>query len=154
MTINHTAPWYSFVPLLIETIGVYHPEKVIEWGTGISTAVMDAFAEIKEIQSFEHDRDWFKRYGNKYSNKVKCHLIPLGRGYSVAGKLFAPHTFDFAFIDGKVRVMCMQNAKNLVKLGGIIMLHDSERPEYQEGIRLFTKVKEMNGTILMINEGD
>lgn len=148
------APWFSFVALLIEVLEVYHPEKIIEWGTGVSTAIMDAYVEAKEIHSFEHEREWFKRYGSKYSKKVKCHLLPLGKGYSVAGNMFTPHTFDLAFIDGAARVKCMRTANSLVKQGGLIMLHDSGRPDYQEGTKLFTKVKELYGTALMVNGGD
>jgi hypothetical protein len=150
--------WYSFTPLLLEALAVYKPEKVIEWGMGLSTAIVAWCPEVKEMHSFEHDRDWFKRFSNKYPRHIHCHYIPLGKGYSVAGNKFTPQTFDFAIIDGVVRTRCIRTAKSLVKVGGIIMLHDFDSPvykeTYEEGIKFFTKVKELYGTVLMINRGD
>ncbi|MCK4328202.1 hypothetical protein KAX02_00010 [candidate division WOR-3 bacterium] len=142
------ADWFTFVPLLKEVLETYHPKKIIEWGTGKSTKVMD-IEGVMEIHTFEHQQNWYNKYKNSYSERVKCHLIPLGKGYTVAGNMFKSNYFDLAFIDGRERVKCMMTAKELVKDGGFIMLHDSERKKYEEGVKLFTVIKEVDGTLLM-----
>ncbi|GAI04837.1 unnamed protein product, partial [marine sediment metagenome] len=107
---------------------------------------------IEEIHTFEHQQTWYDKYKDIYSGRVKCYLIGLDKGYTQAGNMFGPNYFDLAFIDGRGRVKCMETAKILVKKGGLVMLHDSERGRYKEGTKLFSAIKEVNGTLLMKND--
>lgn len=143
--------FYSFIPLLLEMLNQHRPNRVLEWGMGISTAITDSVCEVCEIHTFEHNPSWFRLYNGKYSSRVKCYLIPVSRGYAQAGNLFPKGYFDFAFVDGEQRVQCMQTAKTLVKVDGFVMLHDSDRPKYKDGVALFKAVKELGGTLLMSN---
>lgn len=142
---------YSFVPLLKDALNQYSPQRIIEWGTGKSTEIISGKKETIEIHTFEHNVKWFNHYKNRSSSNVKCYLLSLSEGYAQAGNKFLPSYFDFAFIDGRERVECMKTSKMLVKIGGVVMLHDSERERYKEGIKLFDKIKEENGTLIMLN---
>lgn len=145
------AKFSSYTPLLKEVLNQYCPHKIIEWGTGASTKIMDKKG-VEEIHTFEHQQHWYKKYKKSYSKKVKCHFIPFGKGYTVAGNMFKSNYFDLAFIDGRERVKCMITSKALVKEGGLILLHDSERKKYKDGIKLFTIIKESDKTLLMANK--
>ena len=47
------------------------------------------------------------------------------------------------FIDGRDRVKCIQNSIDRVKPKGIIVLDNSEREEYKDGIMLLKDWKEI-----------
>ena len=53
------------------------------------------------------------------------------------------------FVDGRNRVKCLQTGLKLLADDGVIILHDSERAEYNSGIQLFEKIEENNGTCVM-----
>lgn len=134
-------PYYTYIDLLIEALNTYKPKTIIEWGTGVSTKIMDREG-VDEICTFEHDLDWYNKFKDRYSARVKCyHMLP--PDYLVAGNLFQENHFDMAFVDGtEPRVECMRTAKRLVRNGGVVLLHDSELAWYADGIKLFVLIKE------------
>lgn len=43
--------------------------------------------------------------------------------------------FDFALVDGRGRNFCLPVAWELVRSGGVIILHDAQRPEYRTALK-------------------
>jgi len=135
-------PYYTYIDLLVEALNTYKPKRIIEWGTGISTKIMDREG-VDEIHTIEHDLEWYNKFKDGYSDRVKCYHMT-SPDYIVAGNLFQENYFDMAFIDGaEPRVEYMKTAKRLVRNGGLILLHDAETPHYGEGIKLFVPIKEV-----------
>ncbi|MCK4329028.1 class I SAM-dependent methyltransferase [candidate division WOR-3 bacterium] len=151
-------PYYTYIDLLVEALNTYKPKRIIEWGTGVSTKIMDREG-VDEVHTIEHDLEWYNKFKDGYSNRVKCYHM-ISPDYIVAGNLFQENYFDMAFIDGaEPRVEYMKTAKGLVRNGGLILLHDAETPHYEEGIKLFVPIKEVElvfssyhlKTLLMVN---
>ncbi|EDM76887.1 hypothetical protein PPSIR1_24714 [Plesiocystis pacifica SIR-1] len=45
------------------------------------------------------------------------------------------HSFDFVLVDGRARSFCIREGFALLRPGGVVLLHDAQRPEYHEALR-------------------
>ncbi|MFV8749235.1 hypothetical protein ACNOYE_01660 [Nannocystaceae bacterium ST9] len=43
--------------------------------------------------------------------------------------------FDFVLVDGRARSLCIRTGFELLRAGGILLLHDAQRPEYHAAMR-------------------
>lgn len=145
------AGFNSFEPLLRKYLKEIKPNQILEWGTGYSTAIMAEECPSAQIYSLESDPGWYHKYFNVYksSKYVSVILVP--------PILFADlprrwkKMFDLIFVDGlcDMRVSCLRTASVLVHRDGVVILHDSERDKYAEGVALFDKIEESDGTLVM-----
>ena len=135
---NNPIPWvtYSFIDFIRERLNKQH--TVFEFGSGNSTYFYAKYAGI--VVSVEHDREWFdKIIGNKPENAelIFCELIRDGDYCRMPIKL--EETFDIIIVDGRDRVNCCKQAVKAVSESGVIVLDDSEREFYKEGITFLKK---------------
>ncbi len=126
-------PWvtYSFIDFIKERLTKQH--TVFEFGSGNSTYFYAKYAGV--VVSVEHDKDWFDKIGNskpENAEMIFCELIRDGDYCRMPLKL--EETFDIIIIDGRDRVNCCKQAVNAVAQNGVIVLDDSEREFYREGI--------------------
>ena len=145
------AGFNSFEPLLRKYLREIKPTKILEWGTGRSTAIMAEECPLAKIYSLESDPNWYHKYFNVYksSKYVNVILVPpklladIPRGWH--------KMFDLIFVDGlcDMRVACLRTASQILYSNGVAILHDSERTKYAEGVSLFDKVEESDGTLVM-----
>lgn len=147
INIDSNEQTYSYTPMMIELLDSNNFWKILEWGSGRSSLLIHSYQPEAEFHTIEHDWKWFFRWKMKFPRKIKIHYIPLNKGYS--NPRFPNDYFDFIFVDGRQRVQCLRSALRLLEHGGYIILHDSHRKEYQEGTKLFKKIKEGNDTLLM-----
>ncbi|MEW6671028.1 MAG: class I SAM-dependent methyltransferase [Thermodesulfobacteriota bacterium] len=111
----------------------------IEWGSGRSTLW---FAErVRRIVSIEHDPVWHNKTlelikEKNISFKVDYRIIALNtkiknysenQSYADVVNEFPDEYFDFALLDGKIRHVCFKNVLSKIRIGGIVVLDDSER---------------------------
>ena len=143
---NPKENWYSYRNLLTEALKEKKPRSIIEWGTGRSTMLMRKLCPDAEIRSIESDFKWYLRWKLGIFG-AHLYYIPVNRGYTSPN--FPEKHFDFAFVDGELRVDCMRTALKLLKDDGLLMLHDSNSKELQPGIKMFKIVKEKNYTVLL-----
>lgn len=118
---------------------------VFEWGGGGSTiwlaqrvarlvAVEQAPMWIGRIARRLHELDLLDRVDLVY---IKADVER--KYYQFADYIFEfpiGH-FDLVFVDGKARDRCLANAQDRVRLGGWVVLDDSQRREYDEGAVLY-----------------
>lgn len=128
---------------------------VFEFGTGGSTTW---FAKrVGQLVSVEYDPDWFRiLYNGVYSdfNGIPTHVKislasdthhnlwvisqttgqQIGLDFIDSIRDYPDDHFDVVLVDGRARVACMLNARRKVKPGGTILLDDSQRTWYQDGI--------------------
>jgi hypothetical protein len=131
-------PWvtYSFIDFIKDRLKKQH--TVFEFGSGNSTYFYAKYAGI--VVSVEHDKEWFdKIISTKPENAelIYCELVRDGDYCRVPLKL--EETFDIIIVDGRDRVNCCKQAVNSVSENGVIVLDDSERPDYREGINFLVK---------------
>ncbi len=112
------------------------PEMVmLEVGSGASTVW---FARrVKEITSFEHQREWFFLVAHKLraAGIGNC-TLRLEPNYPVKGIPGHNSQYDFILIDGRGRVQSIKTTYIRLKPGGYLMLDDSQRVRYNEGKEL------------------
>ncbi|MDB5008899.1 MAG: hypothetical protein JWP45_3292 [Mucilaginibacter sp.] len=130
---NNPIPWvtYSFIDFIKERLKKQH--TVFEFGSGNSTFFYSKFAGL--VVSVEHDKDWFDKIQNskpENSEMIFCELIRDGDYCRVPVKL--EEKFDIIIVDGRDRVNCCKQSVNAVSEHGVIVLDDSEREFYKEGI--------------------
>ena len=126
-------PWvtYSFIDFIKDRLKKHH--TIFEFGSGNSTYFYAKYAGI--VVSVEHDKEWFdKIVSTKPENAelIYCELVRDGDYCRVPLKL--EENFDIIIVDGRDRVNCCKQAVNSVSEKGVIVLDDSERPDYREGI--------------------
>lgn len=137
MATKNAAPW--FVHCSIEFLeGRFIPGwRCFEWGSGGSTIWL---AELGgEVASVEHNDEWYLRvdgwltqYG--LSDKVELNYIQLTGGYADFILKYPDNHFDLIEIDGRKRAACTGNALPKLKPGGILIVDNSEREQYQESL--------------------
>jgi len=126
-------PWvtYSFINFIENRLD--KTMDIFEYGVGNSTLWYSK--RVNSVISVEHDKKWFEKMRQLVPNNVKIYYQSLENenAYSKFPS-FLKKKFDIIIIDGRERVNCIKNSINFLKKGGIIVLDDSERLEYKEGI--------------------
>lgn len=127
---------YSFIDFIKERLN--KQQRVFEFGSGNSTFF---YADLAgEVYSVEHDKIWFKtNKASKLDNVhlIFCDLVPDGdycRSAANTGK-----KFDVIIVDGRDRVNCCKQAIQSLTEEGVIVLDDSEREQYAEGVSFLMK---------------
>jgi hypothetical protein len=130
-------PWvtYSFIdfirPRLNKTLSVF------EYGSGSSTLFYAKL--VRSVVSVEHDKSWYQKIlGSKPANAemIFTDLQPNGEYSKKAASLGTK--FDIIIVDGRDRVNCCKHSVEALSSTGVMVLDDSERPDYQEA-RTFLK---------------
>jgi len=139
--IENNIPWLTYSSIEWLEKNLKPNMNTFEWGSGGSTIF---FAKrVNKITSIEHDNEWYKDVSRKINDEkiVNCdyNLIPLIKDdlndpYSKSIQRYPNNSFDLIIVDGKNRNECIFEAKNKLKAGGILLLDNSERKEYTEGI--------------------
>ena len=137
-----TTPWVDTKALAAISSMVHTDMDVFEWGSGGSTVWFAGRA--RSVHSVEHDRDWFQDVSDAASHHSLCNVwmqlvctkqsegeLPDWSAYE-SSCLHAGCLFDIVFVDGRSRVKCFEAALKVIKPGGIILLHDAERPRYAQ----------------------
>ncbi len=126
-------PWvtYSFIDFIKERLKKQH--TVFEFGSGNSTYFYAKYAG--KVVSVEHDKEWYDKVlktNPENSQLIFCKLVRDGDYCRMPITL--PNTFDVVIVDGRDRVNCCKQAIHAVSQSGVIVLDDSERDFYKEGI--------------------
>ncbi len=111
----------------------YEEIDVLEWGSGNSTKYFTKFLASKGIpytwDAVEHDKSWYEAIRRQelpnvnmiYAERDSKQYYDMNRKY------------DVIFVDGRNRRKCLIKAKQLLKPGGVVLLHDADREYYHPG---------------------
>jgi predicted O-methyltransferase YrrM len=139
------------------------PRRMLEWGAGGSTAAfLRDVRTLRELVSVEHNVKWYERVRSEIddarlrlmlrppSNQepdvtldVEAHRawaaeaeqdrVVLSAYIDVPERLGG--TFDCVFVDGRARRFCLEAGFSALRPGGLLILHDAQRPEYETTIK-------------------
>ena len=105
-----------------------------------------------EVISIEDSQTYFEEYKKLECGSAKVHIyhVPIKDGYSSYPLVFRG-TFDLIFVDSKddQRSDCLKTAHEMLSENGFVILHDSERDNYREAIKLFKVIEDQNGTVVL-----
>jgi precorrin-6B methylase 2 len=124
-------PWWSysfndfFIPKLNKDI------KVFEYGSGNSTLFLES--RVKNIKSVEHDKTWYNKMKQNLKNAQLIYKDLEDKYEEII--LEMNDNFDLIIIDGRKRVKCIKNSIHKLNYNGVIILDDSQRDYYKEGIK-------------------
>lgn len=130
---NNPLPWvtYPFIDFIEERLT--NKLEVFEFGSGNST--LWYAGKVRFVTSVEHDDAWYKKIKSTMPNNVALHYQQLEYAKEYAAFAASQHKrFHIIIVDGRDRVNCIMNAVNSLTEDGVIVLDDSERVPYQEGI--------------------
>ncbi|PTT03092.1 FkbM family methyltransferase [Pedobacter sp. HMWF019] len=130
-------PWvtYSFIDFIKGRLN--KDQKVFEYGSGSSTLFYAK--HTGRVVSVEHDESWYHKIAGTKPQNAEMIFTKLERGgeYSKKARLLDTK-FDIIIVDGRDRVNCCIESIQALSPSGVIVLDDSERPEYEQA-RSFLK---------------
>jgi len=105
--------------------------KIFEYGSGSSTLFYAKY--VKKVVSVEHDEAWFNKIvKNKAANaEMIFSKLETGGEYSKKAVTYG-ELFDIIIVDGRDRVNCCMSSVAALSPAGVLVLDDSERPEYEK----------------------
>jgi predicted O-methyltransferase YrrM len=134
---------HGFKDLLTYWLKCIAPKKIVEWGPGLSTALMLEHAPEASILSIEHDPKWHAKAQEQYGARVTLELHECtNRNSDYAACVCDRGPFDLAFVDGRRRVECAFAALPRLTPNGVLIIHDICRPNYTRLIEPFVNVVE------------
>lgn len=128
--------WDSFKETLHLVMKEFKPSLIFEWGPGASSRIMLEYKCVKQLDSFEHDLKYFEE-----AKKIEDKRFEVMHEENKDDYVKAIHkTYDFMFVDGRLREACILTAYKRIKPGGIVMVHDAERGRYKPAMLQFAYV--------------
>lgn len=138
--ITKTTPYMKQpdIDALVKEIDCREHIDVLEWGAGTSTLFFPSLIEEKgktfSWDSIESSSEWFENI-KKLNNKDNVRLYFERRKHGYCNlPLGFNKKYDIVLVDGRHRSRCMINGQNLLKPNGVMLLHDSHRPVFSDGI--------------------
>jgi predicted O-methyltransferase YrrM len=129
---ERTGPW------LVESAVAFLDHKffpfIFEYGSGNSTLWF--VNRCVHIYSVEHDKDWYDKVSEMTARHPGVNVLLRDRPYAEAINEFPHIEFGLVIVDGRDRVECIKAAIPRLKSGGLLVLDNSERDEYKDGIAL------------------
>jgi hypothetical protein len=124
-------PWvtYAFIDFIRPRLN--STMRVFEYGSGSSTLFYARL--VGNVVSVEHDKNWYEKI--RSSKPVNAEMIftelhPNGEYSRKAASL--TEKFDIIIVDGRDRVNCCKYSVEALSSKGVLVLDDSERPDYAE----------------------
>ena len=131
-------PWvtYSFIDFIVNRLN--ESMDIFEYGSGNST--LWYATKVNSVTSVEHDNTWFEKIKSDMPKNVNIYyneLIYGGEYANYSNRL--NKQYDIVIVDGRDRVNCIKNSINSISESGVIILDDSEREQYSDGISFLLK---------------
>lgn len=131
-------PWITYPCLEFLERRINKRMAVFEYGSGNSTLWWSE--RVGKVVSREHDFVWYQEMKKHAPSNVElCHVPLENEGEYSREILKYPSQFEIVIVDGRDRVNCLKNAPVALRDDGVIVLDNSERKEYEEGIKLLSE---------------
>ncbi|MBN1185522.1 MAG: hypothetical protein JXB49_24765 [Bacteroidales bacterium] len=126
-------PWYSYPFLNFIESRLSKQLAIFEYGSGNSTIWLAA--RVGNVKAVEHNSLWFNKISPRLPNNVEIIYREDGSTKDYCREILNSNTFyDIIIVDGVDRNCCLKLSLEKLKKDGVIILDNSERPEYQEGV--------------------
>ena len=107
--------------------------RLFEYGSGYSTLF---FAKlVGDVVSVEYDLTWYEKISKELPKNARVMFVKNDVDGSYCRAIHQVHEFfDVVVVDGRDRVNCIKQALAKLNESGVILLDDSQREDYKEGI--------------------
>lgn len=147
-------PWVSPAAILLMDSWLKNTDQAFEWGSGRSTRWLAR--RVSRLVSVEDNPEWHAKVRDSLTaedlRNVDYRLIdcgelneqsePASHPYAAAIEEFPDGHFDFIFVDGNIRLPCMNAALGKLKAGGLLALDNANRYIPNHFLGEFTTVHE------------
>jgi len=142
--LGRALPWYTYPCIEWLRPQLQADDVVFEFGAGWST--LWYAARVRRVVTVEHDEVWHARLAGAVPENVELHLrrARADGGDAVDGAVPSPYvrcidrypsdSFDIVAVDGVERPACSTAALPFLKPEGLLILDNSERPEYRSTV--------------------
>lgn len=142
----------------LQTIAQERPgiRKIFEWGPGASTLFLTELFPEADIYGVEHNEAWMEKCQRLMEILPKVKITheridnPKNNGCYVTAPLYLEREFDLMFVDGRLRRDCLGIASLCLAKGGMVVLHDSNRPAYHSAFRFYQPSSIKEDTIILM----
>jgi len=131
-------PWvtYPFIDFIRERLN--KEINIFEFGSGNSTLFYAT--KVKSLITVEHDKKWFDKISNIIPENAKIIFQEADTDGNYCRCIKTTNKkFDIIIDDALDRVNCIYNSLESLSEKGVIILDDSERKEYNEGVDFLIK---------------
>ena len=155
---------FSQLRAILETLS---PRVCLEWGSGGSTqTLLRACPFIEEYVSVEHNRAWHDKVKAEVTDPrlrlfhvaadqplelakpsqkqleawdLRAEQEPAVMASYVGLPRTLGRTFDFVLVDGRARNFCVREGYELLRSGGVLVVHDAQREDYASTLAEFPR---------------
>jgi len=107
--------------------------NLFEYGSGYSTSFYAG--KVRTVTSVEHDEKWLHMVKQQVPDNVKLIFKESDiDGDYCRAIVSTGDQYDVVIVDGRDRVNCLKQSISALSSRGVILLDDSHRDKYQEGI--------------------
>lgn len=130
---NNPIPWVTYPFIDFITPRLNKSMVIFEFGSGNSTLFYSK--RVKRVVAVEHNLEWYEKLKSSLPKNVEIIYKELSSQNNYASSILEINAkFDIVIIDGEERNECMKISVEALKENGVVVLDDSEREEYTEGI--------------------
>jgi hypothetical protein len=126
-------PWYTYSTIAFLVNRLPTDIDVFEYGCGYSTLWW--MRRARSVVSVEHAGPWVETIREMANPNVRLIEVSSGQEEAYSDTIRSGgREFDVVVVDGENREGCLKIAPNHLKPDGIVILDNSERPAYADGI--------------------
>jgi hypothetical protein len=133
---NKPLPWvtYPFIHFIANRLN--NTIEIFEFGSGNSTLYYAERAAM--VSSVENDKFWFEKIKNSMPANVSLFYCDLVYGGDYCNYAITTNKlYDLIIVDGRDRINCCINSAAALNAGGVMILDDSDRKEYEPALTFF-----------------
>lgn len=126
-------PWMNFAVIQILEERLKNDQRLFEYGSGYSTSFYAR--RVKSVTSVEYDKSWYEKIKPTVPENVRLIFKEKDQDGDYCRVITSTDDlYDVVVIDGRDRVNCLKQSLRALSSTGVIILDDSSRDSYQEGI--------------------
>lgn len=130
-------PWITYPAFDFLSARLPKIDSVFEYGSGNGTLWWASKCE--QVRAVENDSEWYQKMKKTMPHNVELFFAEIATGTSYEDQiLIDERSYDVIIIDGRHRNNCMTQALKRIRPHGVIVLDNSDRPEYSQGIKQLT----------------
>jgi len=128
-------PWLSYPSISFLSERLNNNMLVFEYGSGNSTIYYSQ--KVKRVVAVEHNKEWYNKIKNQLAKNAEIVFKEVDKEGDYCRVIKTTDTkFHIVIVDAEDRVNCVKHCLDNLTEDGVIILDDSERVEYSEGIKL------------------
>lgn len=125
-------PWFTYPFISFIEDRLSESFNVLEYGSGYSTLYFSK--HCKNLISIESNVKWLEKIRKNSNKNVELLYYKLDDFNYVNPKEIADKRFNIIIVDAEKRNSCLKNSLAYLADDGVVILDDSDRNEYNEGI--------------------